>query len=305
MEYSGHPWNGKQKVISSSALNLLICGCSHHHRSKAHQPHHQQNCSGSLKGFAIAMKGIHYLACLVTLTATLSSAQAMMNVTVRAIMCISNSTHCHCAMKNARENSACYKPVQGEKDRCYVGKCAAGYHCDCSSNNICELLSAVYYRVEQPSVTTDIFDCVQDQKKIPRAIVGQTADFHIMAYGEFQLFINSDEIGFGESHRYKVFTGELRSGDVIGVIVKRHSPDTFGIKFRFNDLEKETRFIDENWYASATFSSSWLDKSFDPIARGWVSPVLLKTINSDSFDPNVPWMWLGSEKMVFFRYAIP
>lgn len=227
-----------------------------------------------------------------------------LNATVRAADCINNSTHCHCAMKQAGSNSKCIKPIPGETGRCYMGTCASGYHCDCDAEDICMMVSTVYYSVEgQP--TTDTFDCTQNQKEVPRTIVGHTSDFHITAFQEFQLFINSEQIGFGQSNQYKVFTAEIHPGDVIGVIARRQSSDTFGVKLRFTDVEREKRFIDENWYASAIFASSWLDDGFDPTAHGWSSPSLIQTISSESFDADVPWMWLNSEDTVYFRYTIP
>lgn len=228
---------------------------------------------------------------------------AHLNATVRAADCINNSTHCHCALKQAGANSQCYKPVPGENAQCFKGKCAAGYHCDCDADDICEKVSTVYYIVEG-SPTSETFPCIQDQTKVPRRIVGLSSDFHVMAMQEFQLFVNTEQIGFGESNVYKVFTAEIHPGDVIGVIARRQSSDKYGVKLRFLDAERETRFIDENWYVSPSFSSGWLGKSFDPSSYGWSRPSMAN-IATPGFDANTPWMWFGSADTVYFRYSLP
>lgn len=227
-----------------------------------------------------------------------------LNATIRADDCTNNSTHCHCAMKAATTTSQCIKLMSGETDQCYKDACAGGYQCDCDSNDICGKVSTVYYQATGDS-TSEQFQCSQEVATVPRVIVGRTSDFHIIAYQEFQLFVNSEQVGFGLSSVYKVLTAEVRSGDVIALIAKRISADVYGIKLKFTDLEDETRVIDENWYCSSTYISSWLDSSFDPVAESWMAPSAATTISDASFDADVSWMWFGSAETVYMRYVIP
>lgn len=185
-----------------------------------------------------------------------------------------------------------------------MGSCAAGFHCDCNANTICELVSTVYYNATE-NTDEEEFECSQSVAKTPRLIVGMTTDFHIVAYQEFQLFVNNEQIGFGEANQLKVFTAEIRADDVVAVAARRQSQDKFGVKLRFKDLQGETRFIDENWQSSDTFSSSWLSKTFSTATHNWTSPSITSTVTDVSFDSNVPWVWLNDADTVYFRYVIP
>lgn len=227
-----------------------------------------------------------------------------LDMVVHAAECINNSTHCHCSLKSPGENSQCIKPVPSESGKCQKGPCAKGFQCDCGSGDVCELVSTKYYRVAE-TPKTKIFSCIEDHKVIPRKLVARTSDFHIIAYQEFQLFVNDEEIGYGETNTAKTFTVEIHSGDVIGLIARRQSNSEYGIKLRFIDADEETRVIDENWYASPTFASSWLDQSFDPDFHGWKHPSTISTNSFPGFDPNVPWMWLDDGDTVYFRYVLP
>lgn len=224
--------------------------------------------------------------------------------TIRANTCVLNATHCHCALVAANASSICLKPMSGTGTMCKKGSCAAGYRCDCESNAICAKGTVTSY------VTTDISQgisvrCSAESKTVPRTIVGYTSDFHIVAYQEFQLFVNGQQIGYGDSNEYKVLTGEIASGDVIAVSAKRRSLNVYGVKLRFVDLQNEIRVIDENWYASSTYQASWLEKSFDPVNAGWTTPTNSMTVSEDGFDKNCPWMWKGISETVYFRYVIP
>lgn len=245
---------------------------------------------------------------LASLCAIIISSHAVQNTTldatVRATDCISNDTHCHCTLKAAGLNSVCVKPLQDEPGKCYNGTCAAGYHCDCDAHEICQKLSTVYYVVTS-GASSEPFDCTQNQRIVPRVIVGETSDFHIVAYQEFQLFVNREQISFGTASQYKVSTAEIRQGDVIAVIAKRLSADVYGVKLMFTDGRNETRSIDKNWYASDTYISSWLSPDFDPVANNWTRPTLAATITDAEFDPNVSWWWYNASETVYFRYVLP
>lgn len=244
----------------------------------------------------------------VSLTVIIVPSHAIHNTTlsstVRANDCISNDTHCHCALRAAGSNSVCVKPVPDDPGRCFNGTCAAGYHCDCEAHDICQKLSTVYYAVaSDPSVQP--FDCVQNQRVVPRVVVGETSDFHVVAYQEFQLFVNTEQISFGLASQYKVATAEIRQGDVIAVTARRLSADVYGVKLMFTDGRNETRFIDKNWYASDEYVSSWLSPDFNPTAYNWTNPTLATTITDPEFDQDVPWMWYRKADTVYFRYVIP
>lgn len=239
---------------------------------------------------------------VVITVAPVPASAAKLKHTVRAANCINNSTHCHCSLKQA-SSSTCLKPIVNESGRCTMGNCAAGFHCDCNANDICEMVSTVYYSAADKS--TDIFDCSSELVSVPRVIVGKTTDFQVIAYQEFQIFVNTEQIGYGKASIFKEFTSEVRSGDVIAVIARRLSADVYGVKLKFIDLQEEIRFIDENWFSSDQYDSSWLDAKFDPAATGWTRPSITNTITDAAFDADVPWMWFGTSETVYFRYTIP
>lgn len=224
--------------------------------------------------------------------------------TIRASTCISNSTHCHCSLRSADPKSQCIKPVGDDSSRCKIGTCAAGYHCDCNTDDVCEKVSTVFYTVVGNS-SPDEFDCTMGHKTVPRKIVGKTSDINIVAYRGFQLFINTEQIGFATTTDHNIFTAEIQSGDIMAVIAKRKASDVYGLKLRFLDLKGETRYVDENWYASDAYNASWLMSSFDPVQAGWQHPAIAQTISDASFDKDVPWMWSGTSETVYFRYVIP
>lgn len=227
-----------------------------------------------------------------------------LKVTIRANSCIANSTHCHCGRVEARANSVCLKPVSDSPGKCTKGNCAASYRCDCESNSICVKHNSTSYQTTDKSDSTTV-DCTSSEVLVPKGITGTTTDFHIVAFQEFQLFVNEIQVGYGESNVYKVLTAEIASGDVIAVAARRLSSDVYGIKLRFQDIQLETRVIDENWYASSTLVAGWLDKEFDPVAHGWEQPSISTTTTGDNFDVNVPWMWYENADTVYMRYIIP
>lgn len=227
-----------------------------------------------------------------------------LNATVRAADCINNETHCHCAEKPASISCIAYKPLDEDNTQCTKRTCGLGYQCDCEAHDICAKLSMVSY-IATGDATEDITTCEQQQVDAPRVVVGQTSDLDIQVLGEFQLFVNGEEIGFARSSSHKTFTAEIAPGDRIAIIAKRQGPAEYGIKMRFRDLQGETRVIDENWYASSTYVSSWLHDSFDPPGASWTYPKVLQILSDASFDADVPWMWQGESQTVYFRYVVP
>lgn len=230
--------------------------------------------------------------------------EGTLTTTIRANSCIVNTTHCHCAMVAANANSTCLKPVSGSENLCTKSGCASGYRCDCGSSAICVKKTVSSYKATE-SNQAETVQCTVESTTVPSEIVGQTSDFHIVAYQEFQLFVNDQQIGYGDSNVYKVLTAEISSGDVIAVVAKRRSEGVYGVKLRFVDVQDEIRVIDENWYASSTYEASWLDRGFDAEGRGWEKPVMASTVAEEGFDGKVSWMWLGTAETVYFRYVIP
>lgn len=226
------------------------------------------------------------------------------DTTIRASNCVSNATHCHCSMVQAKSEAVCLKPIANSIGRCTKGSCAAGYKCDCDSNLVCMKQTVTAYSTTDKSSAMEVI-CTQSQPVVPKTVVVHTSDFHVIAFQEFQLFVNNDQVGFAQSNDYQVFTAELRSGDVVAVQARRLSKDKYGVKLRFQDLQLETRFIDENWYSSSTYDASWLDKSFDAVAAGWTHPSIASTVTDDGFDKDVPWMWNGASEIMYARYVIP
>lgn len=227
-----------------------------------------------------------------------------LNSTVRAADCINNETHCHCAERPVSTSCIAYKPLENDNTQCSKGTCGLGYQCDCDAHDICAKLSMVSYK-GTGDTTEDIVPCEQQQMESPRVVVGQTSDLEIHVIGEFQLFVNGDEIGFARSSTHKTFTAEIASGDRIAIVAKRQAPGEYGIKMKFRDLEGETRVIDENWYASSTYVSSWLHDSFEPADSGWTYPKIVRGLSDPSFDSDVSWMWQGTSQTVYFRYVVP
>lgn len=241
-----------------------------------------------------------------------------LNVTVRAENCINNNTHCHCDLyPNVNNDRWCIKLKDGMTDRCMKVACSSGYHCDCASHRVCEKKTKTAYKmvaenhVHQHSLSQSVttfsgehhadFQCAPEEMTMPTKPISQTSDLKIQALGEYQVFINDNQIGFSTTSGSKIFTEELQSGDVLSICVGRSSVTNYGLKFQFNDLNGNLQTIDSTWYASATFSSDWLDPSFDASANGWLAPV--SVANSDpGFDASVPWMWAaGDHEMIFFR----
>lgn len=226
-------------------------------------------------------------------------------MSVHAATCIVNTTHCHCAHSTAKAGQMCVTPVFGSTTRCTKVQCSGGYKCDCAADTICEILSSVSYKAgTNVDDSKDEFDCVRGSKEVPKIVVGQTTDFHMMAYQMFSLFVNYDMKGFAMTNAYKVMTAELKSGDVIGVIARRMNDDKYGMKLRFKDLRGEIRVIDENWYCSSAFLSEWLASSFEPVAKGWMRPALTSAVSENGFDKDVPWMWLSTNETVYCRYVV-
>lgn len=239
--------------------------------------------------------------------------------TVRAANCINNSTHCHCAVYPGNGRT-CYKPldVHANTASCYLGYCGSGYHCDCQSSDLCQKLSIVSYSVDNVLAIntsrvddqTYSFDCTKDNVNLPKWMVGHTSDFKVVAYQEFQLFINNEQIGYGMSNQDDEFTAEIKTNDIIGVVARRQSSSTYGVKVFFKNLEGENRTIDSNWFGSSVFTSNWLEQDFDPEADpNWVRPMLVPTLSADLFFPSSSWYWLeGSEaevpEVVYMRYQI-
>lgn len=227
-----------------------------------------------------------------------------LSTTIRATDCIANSTHCHCSMVQAKSDAICLKPIANLPGKCVKDNCAAGFKCDCESSVVCEMKTVTGYKTTDKSSATTV-SCTKDTKSVPKTAVSHTSDFHITAYQESQLFVNSDQIGFVRSSDYQVFTSEIKSGDVIAVQARRLSQARYGVKLRFLDLQLETRFIDENWYSTSSYDASWLDKSFDPAAAGWIHPSIASTVSEPAFDKDVPWMWHGTSDIMYARYVIP
>lgn len=240
---------------------------------------------------------------LIMLTAQ-AQGKGTLTTTIRANSCIVNTTHCHCAMVAANPNSTCLKPVSGSETLCTKSGCASGHRCDCGSNSICLKKAVSSYKATESSQAETV-QCTVESTLVPSEVVGQTTDFHIVAYQEFQLFVNDQQIGYGDSNEYKVLTAEIRSGDVIAVVAKRRSEGVYGVKLRFTDVQDEVRVIDENWYASSTYEASWLDRGFDAEGKGWELPGMALTVTEEGFDGRVAWMWLGAAETVYFRYVIP
>lgn len=181
-----------------------------------------------------------------------------------------------------------------------------GYFCDCEAHDVCLKLSVVsYYPTGEEPPSTGVIPCAHEQSSVPRKVVGQTSDLEIKVRGQFQLFVNGDEIGFAQSSAHKTFTAEVTSGDRIALIAKQAAPDVFGIKMQFRDLQGMTRVIDNTWLASPSYVSSWLHESFNPEEAGWTPPAELSGIDDPAFDEDVPWMWQANAETVFFRYVVP
>lgn len=227
-----------------------------------------------------------------------------LSTTIRASDCIANTTHCHCTMVPSQANALCLKPISNLSGQCLKSNCAAGYKCDCDSSKVCEKQTVTGYTTTENTTATTV-SCSEVESLIPKSAVSQTSDFHIIAFQEFQLFVNTDQIGYADSNDYRVFTAEIKSGDVIAVQARRLSQEKFGVKLRFLDLELETRTIDENWFASSSYEASWLAQSFDPQAAGWTHPSIASTVTESSFDSDVPWMWFGTAEVMYVRYVIP
>lgn len=232
------------------------------------------------------------------------SLSATLNSTIRATSCIENSTHCHCdKYPNDSNERWCTKPLPNAINRCYNKLCMSGYHCDCKSDWICEKVSIVSYTAVGEKTDKSNFTCQSENMKLPKKVVGQTTDFHAIAYQEFQIFVNNENIGYSTANIYKVFTAEIKVGDVIGLIAKRQSATMYGVKLRFTDLNREVRYIDENWFVSADFASEWLNKDFNPTAHGWVTPSIVN-MTDIGFDSDTPWVWLNNNDTVYFRYDL-
>lgn len=231
----------------------------------------------------------------------------ILSTTIRANNCVANATHCHCALVAADTNRRCLKPISGTGMVCIKSRCRSGYRCDCESHRICRKRTVSSYRAveEGESEEGDTVQCRLESATVASEVVGHTTDFHIVAYQEFQLFVNEQQVGYGESNEYKVLTTEIASGDVIAVMAKRRSEKVFGVKLRFVDVQEEIRVIDENWLASSTYEASWLDAGFDGGGKGWVKPTVAVTVTEEGFDRRVAWMWLGRAETVYLRYVIP
>lgn len=154
------------------------------------------------------------------------------------------------------------------------------------------------------------FDCIKENVNLPKWMVGHTSDFKVVAYQEFQLFINNEQIGYGISNNDDEFTAEIKANDIVGVFARRQSSSTYGIKVFFKNIEGGNRTIDSNWCGSSVFPSNWLEQDFDPEADpNWVRPTLVPTLPADLFFPSSSWYWLegsGSEvpEVVYMRYHI-
>lgn len=224
---------------------------------------------------------------------------------VHAADCVLNTTHCHCVESTPAPSGTCIKPIVGKHGTCYLGGCAGGYKCDCSSSDICKLVTTVYYAVESTPTTSE-FSCAMGLKEVPKKKVAHTSDFDIIAYDQFELFVNNDTIGFSNSIEHLKFTAEVTSGDVIGVKGTRGAGDEYGVKLVFADSIGERRNIDGNWWATNADQGdeSWLQASFDPESNGWERPVAVDgRISDPSFDKSVSYMWLGDYTTVYFRYV--
>lgn len=232
-------------------------------------------------------------------------ANSSSSTSIRAANCIQNGTHCHCLPRTG--SNSCYKHVQGGAvDECFSTTCSGGYGCNCESNDICILLSSVAYSVSNTTDTSpSTFQCTPKNTVAPKFVVGHTTDFDIIAYQEFQLFVNSEQIGYSKSNIFKTFTAEIHSGDIIGIVAKRQSADTFGVKMQFTDLNGDSRSIDANWFATSTFFSEWLSHDFDPsLDPNWSRPSIVTTLASDASSSEIAWYWLNDEETVYFRYEI-
>lgn len=233
--------------------------------------------------------------------------------TVRAFECVNNATHCHCAVYPG-DGRTCYKPSLSDSTKCYLGKCGSGYHCDCMSNEVCQKLSTVAYVVDKSLAIdqsrvgdeTYQFDCGQENVKLPKSIVGHTTDFKVVAYQEFQIFINSMQIGYGKGSNSGEFTAEVHANDIIGLVCRQQSKTVYGVKVSFEDLSGNSRSIDsQTWHASAVFTANWLDPSFDPESDpNWRNPTMVSSMSADLFFPGAPWFWLNDNETIYLRHKL-
>lgn len=249
-----------------------------------------------------------------------------LNVSVRAENCINNATHCHCDLyPNTNNERWCIKLIHGSTDTCTKVACSSGYHCDCASHQICDKKSTTAYAMAMapaPALPITIsgqmnhsdddhsnhthmeFPCAPMAMTIPKGPVTQTSDLTIQALGEYQLYLNGNQVGSSTTNSVGVFTEELQSGDVISIYSQGTSVSEYGVKFTYTDLSGNIQKIDSTWASSTSFSSNWLDSGFDPAANGWVSPSSV-SMSGAGFDPSVPWMW-GSTAggMVYFQRTV-
>lgn len=224
--------------------------------------------------------------------------------------CIANETHCHCVRSKIRLGETCVMPVPGVPGKCYEGRCLERYKCDCESDDICMKESiAVYQRSGDYDSEAGEFDCKQAFKKLPKSITGRTTSLHVVSAFMYALFRNNEQVSYGLSGEYDVATVEIKRGDIIAVIARRKSKDEHGIKLRFRDLQNEIRTIDKNWRCSHNFSANWLDHKFNAEHANWAAPSMTTKMKGDSFDSNLPWMWLTSSNadsdLIFCRYMLP
>lgn len=134
------------------------------------------------------------------------------------------------------------------------------------------------------------FDCGRENFNLPKSIVGPTTDFKVVAYQEFQFFINSMQIGYGKESNIGEFTAEVQTSDIIGVTCRQRSKTVYGVKLSFEDLGGNRRTIDsQTWYASAVFTANWLDDSFDPDSDpNWSFPTQVSSLSADLYFPDAP-----------------
>lgn len=229
-----------------------------------------------------------------------------LNLAVRAAHCIMNETHCHCAMMESNEKQICLRATKDGSEECYKAGCASGYKCDCASDEICRKTTTISYRAKEGvDISKDIFGCDRYEKLVPKFVSGRTTDIDIAVYEMFSIFRNHEQFGFGTTPEHKVLSTEIGKGDVLGITATFKTGGKFGIKMRFRDLEGEIRMIDENWKCSETFHADWLQNDFNSDTKDWHSPSITTSIDVDSFDADVPWMWHGTHGTIYCRYVLP
>ena len=172
---------------------------------------------------------------------------AAIQATIRASYCVANATHCHCTFQH-RHEGLCYRPLAGISGYCIEDKCLPGFQCDCSSNVLCiKEGSVIYLKANAPKLIQEYpgVTCEAANFSLPVSIVARTTDITVTASGEFEVFINHEQIGYGDGDNVKTITAHISHGDVLGIHVQSGADFIHGVKLRFEDFNEDIRHIDQ------------------------------------------------------------